>query len=216
MSTASGAAAARGIQLRGYRRVFRIERRLFRFDRWRIPYPHGVPLRGLGYFVVLELALVALGRLPLIGALVALPSPVIAFLFAPAAGAFLLMQGRIDGRPPHHVLGSLLRFSLSPRCLAGLGACPRPGEVVAPVADLAVAHDARESFLVPGRVKGPATITFRYPAGVAVEAAPPWVRDRRKRAARARRYRVRLRPDAAPMLEGKTIGVPRGREVVIE
>lgn len=207
---------SRGIQLRGYRRVFRIERRLYKFDRWRIPYPHGVPLRGIGYFLILELSAFALSRLPLVGALLALPSPVIPFLGLPAAGAFLLMQGRIDGRPPHHVLASLLRFSLSPHCLAGLSHCPREGEEVVPVGDLAVAYDGRESFLVRGRISGPAKVTFRYPATVAVDGAPPWVRDPHKRAARARRYRVLRRSGAAPMLRGKTVGVPRGREVVIE
>jgi hypothetical protein len=207
---------SRGIQLRGYRRVFRIERRLFRFDRWRIPYPHGVPLRGIGYFLILELTAFALSRLPVLGVLLALPSPVIPFLGLPAASAFLLMQGRIDGRPPHHVLASLLRFASRPRCLAGLSSSPRQGEEVAPVADIAVAYDGRESFSVPGRVRGPAKITFRYPATVAVEGAPPWLRDPRKRAARARRYRVRRRREAAPMLRGKTVGVPAGREVVIE
>jgi hypothetical protein len=207
---------SRGIQLRGYRRVFRIERRLFRFDRWRIPYPHGVPLRGIGYFLILELTAFALSRLPVLGAMLALPSPVVPFLGLPAAGAFLLMQGRIDGRPPHHVLGSLLHFSLSPRCLAGLSPCPRPGEVVMPVTDLTVAYDGRESFPVGGRIRGPAKVTFRYPAMVAVEGAPPWVRDPGKRAARARRYRVERRRAAAPMLRGKTVGVPAGREVVIK
>lgn len=207
---------SQGIQLHGYRRVFRIERRLFRFDRWRIPYPHGIPLRGIGYFLILELSAFALSRLPLLGALIALPSPVVSFFCLPAAGAFLLMQGRIDGRPPHHVLVSLLRFGLSPRSLAGLSPCPRPGETVVPVVDLAVAHDARESFLVRGRVRGPAKVTFRYPATVAVEGAPPWLRDPAKRATRTRRYRVRRRTGAAPMLRGKTVGVPAGREVVIE
>lgn len=207
---------SRGIQIHGYRRVFRIERRLFRFDRWRIPYPHGVPLRGIGYFLVLVLSAFALSRLPVLGALIALPSPAISFLGLPAAGAFLLMRSRIDGRPPHHVLSSLLRFGLSPRCLAGLCPCPRPGEEILPVGDLAVAYDARESFLVRGRVRGPAKVTFRYPATVAVEGAPLWLRDPRKRSARARRFRVRRRSGAAPMLRGKTVVIPSGREVVIE
>jgi hypothetical protein len=205
-----------GIQLRGFRRVFRIERRLFRFDRWRIPYPHGVPLRGIGYFLVLEITAFVLSRMPVLGLLLALPSPVVPFLGLPAAGAFLLMQGRIDGRPPHHVLLSLLRFSLSARCLAGLSPCPRQDEAVTPVYELAVAYDGRESFPVAGRIKGPAKITFRYPATVAVEGAPPWVRDPERRAKRARRYRVRRRPSSAPMLRGKTLGVPAGREVVVE
>jgi hypothetical protein len=207
---------SRGIQLRGFRRVFRIERRLFRFDRWRIPYPHGVPLRGIGYFLVLELTAFVLSRMPVLGLLLALPSPVVPFLGLPAAGAFLLMQGRIDGRPPHHVLLSLLRFSLSARCLAGLSPCPRQGEAVTPVSELAVAYDSRESFPVAGRIKGPAKITFRYPATVSVEGVPPWVRDPERRAKQARRYRVRRRRGAAPMLRGKTLGVPAGREVVIE
>jgi hypothetical protein len=79
-----------------------------------------------------------------------------------------------------------------------------------------VAYDGRESFLVRGRISGPAKVTFRYPATVAVEGAPPWVWDPRKRAAQARRYRVRRGSGAAPMLRGRTVGVPRGREVVIE
>lgn len=207
---------SRGIQLRGYRRVFRIERRLFRFDRWRIPYPHGVPLRGIGYFLVLELCVFAASRLPLLGVLIGLWSPAVPYLGLPLAGAFLLMQGRIDGRPPHHVLASLVRWSLSSRCLAGLCSCPREGEEVVPLEAVTVAFDARESFLVRGRIKGPASVTFRYPAEVRVEGAPPWLRDPRKRAVRARRYRVRRRRGAAPMLRGKVVGVPRGREVVVE
>lgn len=207
---------SRGIQLRGYRRVFRIERRLFRFDRWRLPYPHGVPLRGIGYFLVLELCVFALSRLPIFGALIDLWGPAIPFLGLPLGGAFLLMQGRIDGRPPHHVLASLVWWSLRPRCLAGLSACPREGEEVLPLEEVAVAFDARESFLVKGRVMGPAKVTFRYPAVVRVEGAPWRLRDPKKRAARARRYRVRRRRGAAPMLRGKVVGVPRGGEVVIE
>lgn len=207
---------SRGIQLRGYRRVFRIERRLFRFDRWRIPYPHGVPLRGIGYFLVLELGVFATSRLPLVGALVGVWTPAISFLALPLLGAFLLMQARIDGRPPHHALASLVRWSLRSRWRAGLSPCPAEGEEVLPLEEVAVAYDGRESFLVRGRIRGPVRVTFRYPGEVRAEGAPPWVRDSKKRAGRARRYRVRRRAGAAPMLRGKVVGVPRGREVVVE
>jgi hypothetical protein len=207
---------SRGIQLRGYRRVFRIERRLFRFDRWRIPYPHGVPLRGIGYFLVLELGVFLMGRLPLLGVLIGLWSPVVSFLVLPLLGAYLLMQGRIDGRPPHHVLVSLVRWSLRPRWLAGLSPCPAPGERILPLEEVAIAYDGRESSPVKGRIRGPARVTFRYPAVVVVEGAPPWVRDPKKRAARARRYRVRRRTGSAPMMRGKVVKVPRGCEVVVE
>jgi hypothetical protein len=216
MQRVTDMAERRHITVRGYRRVFKFERRLFRFDRWRIPYPHGIPLRGIAYFVTLEFLMLLAARLPVFGALVAVWHPAIAFLAFPSGGAFALMQVRIDGRPPHHVLGSLMRHFLFPRCLAGLDSCPRAGEVVVPVDDVSVAYDARESFPVAGRIRGPARITCRYPSVVQVEGAPPWVRDREKRRSRARRYRIRQKPDAPPMLRGKTIRIPRGREVVVE
>jgi hypothetical protein len=206
----------RGIELRGYRRVFRIERRLYKFDRWRIPYPHGVPLRGIGYFLALELGLVLASRLPGLGALIGLWGPMISFLGAPVLGAFLLIRASVDGRPPHHALASVVGWWLAPRDLAGLESCPRRGAETVPVAELTVAHDARESFLVAGRVRGPAELTFRYPGEVRAEGAPPWVRDPARRLERARRYRVRRRPGAAPMLRGKVVSVPRGGEVVVE
>ena len=42
------------IQLRSFRVCFQLERRLHRIDRFRLPFPYGLPLRGLGY--VLEAA----------------------------------------------------------------------------------------------------------------------------------------------------------------
>lgn len=206
---------SRGIQLRGYRRVFRIERRLFRFDRWRIPYPHGVPLRGIGYFLLLEVLAFVASQWPLVGPLIRATGPVVPFLAGPLLGAYLLMQGRIDGRPPHHVVVSLLRWSICPRWLAGLAPCPAWGEEVLPLEEVAVAYDGRESFRVTGRIKGPAKVTFRYPGEVRVEGAPFWVRNSDRRASRARRYRVRLRI-TSPMLRGKEVRVPRGCEVVVE
>jgi hypothetical protein len=204
------------IQLCGYRKVFRFERRLFRLHDWRIPYPHGVPLRGIGYFVVFELCALCLARTPGLSLLASLFGPVLTFLLLPLGGAVVLMRVRIDGRPPHHVLASLIGYQLCPRCLAGLAPAPEIGEEVLPVEEATVAFDGRESFAVRGRIRGPAKVTFRYPSVGRVEGAPPWVRDPDRRKARARRYRIRRRPGARPMLRGKVISVPRGREVVVE
>lgn len=206
---------SRNIQVYGYRRVFRIERRLFRFERWRIPYPHGVPLRGIGYFLLLEVVVVLLSRLPLTGTAIGLATPGVAFLALPVIGSFLLLQVRIDGRPPHHVLASVLGWILRPRSLAGLDPCPPAGEQIVPVDEIAVAYDCREAFAVAGRIQGPASITFRYPSAVRIEGAPPWVRDPRKRTQRARRFRVQRR-GSTPMLRGKVLRIPRGKEVVVE
>jgi hypothetical protein len=205
-----------GIQLQGYRRVFHFERRLFHFHNWRIPYPHGIPLRGIGYFVALEFGVLCGARLPVLSALVGLLGSVVAYLAVPLGGAFVLLRVRIDGRPPHHVLASLLRLYARPRCLAGLEPCPDVDEEVVPLEDVTVAYDACEAFVVPGRIRGPARITFRYPSVGRVEGAPLWVRGSKARRARARRYRIRRQPSARPMLQGKVVTVPRGREVVIE
>jgi len=204
------------IQLRGYRKVFRFERRLFRLHNWRIPYPHGVPLRGVGYFVALEFSALLAARLPLLSAFVSLPGPEFAFLIFPLGGTALLMRVRIDGRPPHHVLASLIRYYVRPRHLAGLAPCPGIGDEVLPLDEVTIAFDGRESFVVPGRIRGPAKVTFRYPSVGRVEGAPPWVRNPDRRKARARRYRIRRQRSAQPMLQGKVIEVPRGHEVVVE
>jgi len=205
-----------GIRIRGYRRVFRIERRLFRFDRWRIPYPHGVPLRGIGYFVAIEFCVLVAARLPGMALLVGALHPAVAHLGIPLGVAVLLMQVRIDGRPPHRALASLVRFWFGPKSLAGLTPCPDEGSEVVPVVDLAVAFDSRESFVVRGRVRGPARVMFRYPSTCRFSGAPPWIREREGRKARARRFHVRRRKGGRPMLQGKVIRVPRHREVVIE
>jgi hypothetical protein len=79
-----------------------------------------------------------------------------------------------------------------------------------------IAYDAREAFVVRGRITGPARVTFRYPSEGRIEGAPPWVRDGAERRARARRYRVRRLPGEEPMLRGRTLAVPVGRTVVVE
>jgi hypothetical protein len=206
----------RRLVLRGYRRVFEFERRLFRLDRWRIPYPHGVPLRGIAYFAMLELAFLLWGGLPLIGLPLALVPGAIRYLALPLILTAALMRGRIDGRPPHHVLLSLCRFAWRSRWLAGLEPCPAPGGEVCPLEGLTIVYDAREPFVVRGRIRGPASVTFRYPSEGWIEGAPLWVRDGEERRARARRYRVRRLPGSHPMLRGRTLTVPAGRTVVVE
>jgi hypothetical protein len=204
------------IELRGYRRVFNFERRLFHFHNWRIPYPHGVPLRAIGYFVAFEFAALVGRQLPGLALLSVVAGPAVTFLVVPLAGAFVLMQVRIDGRPPHHVLVSLIRFKVRSRSLAGLNPAPPVGSQVEPLDDLTVAYDGRESFVVPGRIRGPARVTFRYPSEGTVEGAPRWIRDPERRKGKARRFRIRRRPDGRPMLRGKVVTVPADGEVVVE
>ena len=47
------------VTIRSYRLAFALERRIFRIERYRLPLPYGLPLRGLAY-AALALALVLL------------------------------------------------------------------------------------------------------------------------------------------------------------
>src|SRR4051794_19240483 len=78
--------------IRSYRRVFEVERRIYRVDRWALPVPGGVPLRAVGYFVAALLAVIVAGSLPGIGALVARVSAPLRFVVAPLAVAVLGSQ----------------------------------------------------------------------------------------------------------------------------
>ncbi len=106
------------MEIRSYRAVFDLERRLYRVDRLRLN-PGGIPLRGVVYCFALLAGLALLGTLPLLGvALRALPW-YLRDLGLPAGGAALLTVIRIEGRPFHLAAAALLRHALGPRALAG-------------------------------------------------------------------------------------------------
>lgn len=122
------------MEIRSYRHVFDLERRIYRIDRIRLN-PGGVPVRGIVYFLVLLSGAVAAARLPLVG-IAARTAPWYARDVAlPALVAALLTVVRLEGRPFHLAVRALLRFHFGPRRIAGLAArpCrarrgPRPGE----------------------------------------------------------------------------------------
>jgi hypothetical protein len=123
------------IEIRSYRRVFDLERRIYRIDRLRLN-PGGVPVRGLVYL----LALTALGalveRLPLLGPLADMLPWYLRELIGPAAAATLLCLIGVEGRPFHLAVWALARYAAAPRRTRGLRRCPRagsrwrPGEVL--------------------------------------------------------------------------------------
>lgn len=123
------------IEIRSYRSVFELERRIYRVDRVRLN-PGGVPLRGVAYFLVLLLAALVMGVLPLVGALERVLPWYVRDLALPACGAALLTTVRIDGRPFHLAAGAFIGYAKGPsRTLGGgsgvlPGACWRPRELV--------------------------------------------------------------------------------------
>lgn len=112
------------MEIRSYRRVFDLERRIYRIDRLRLN-PGGVPLRGIVYFLGLVVLGLSIASLPLIGAVVKVMPWYLRDLGLPGAGGAMLTMVRIEGRTFHLALRSLLRFAWGPRHLAGTRACSR-------------------------------------------------------------------------------------------
>src|ERR1700735_1745968 len=106
-------------EIRSYRCVFDLERRLYRIDRLRLN-PAGVPLRGIVYFLALLGTVLLVGAVPLIGQLVWMLPWYLRYLGGPAACAALLTLIKIEGRPFHLAALALVRYGIGPRELSGL------------------------------------------------------------------------------------------------
>lgn len=186
------------MDIRSFHVVFRLERRLHRIDRWRLPFPHGVPVTAIGYAAAILTLIVALGRLPGLGAAITvLPAPV-SYVLTPAAAAAALTRLRIDGRPAHrHLLAATLAPLTRRRTTAG-----RP----APIGPLVVggqtllAHSPSAATYRPCEITGPATVTIRLPARAHAHARTlhltplpgrPLARAKTIRLARGQRLKIR-------------------------
>jgi hypothetical protein len=114
------------IEIRSYRTVFELDRRIYRIDRLRLN-PSGVPVRGLLYLLAL-LALEALvARLPAIGSLAHMVPWYLRDIAIPAGLAALFTVIRIDGRPFHLAARALVRHRLTGARVARLGCSAAPG-----------------------------------------------------------------------------------------
>lgn len=153
--------AAQPVQIRSFRVCFRLERRIHKIDRWRIPLPFGVPLRGLGYAAVALFAILFLARLPLAGDVLGLLPAPFRYAILPAGVAYALTRWEIDGRAAHTAGLALLRMRLEPARLSAFRPVPPPGPVS--LDDVTVASDARGARLRRAEVVGPARMIVRYP-----------------------------------------------------
>jgi hypothetical protein len=108
------------VEIRSYRRVFDLERRIYRIDRLRLN-PAGVPVRGIVYFLALLLAMLLLSRAPLLALLADAVPWYLRDVLAPGLAATLLAVIRIDGRSFHLAARSMLRFRVRSSRLVRLG-----------------------------------------------------------------------------------------------
>lgn len=149
------------LQIQSFRACFDLERRIHRLDRWRLPLPYGVPVRGITYWAALLLAVLAGSRLPVLGAVLGTLHPAVRLVVVPAAAAYALCGLRVDGRTAHAAGASWLRMALEPRRLVAFRATPpRPEHTLGTIT---LAADERSGRLRPGIVQGAARVILRYP-----------------------------------------------------
>src|SRR5215213_5600535 len=154
------------LMIRSYRRVFEVDRRIYRVDRWALPVPGGVPLRAVAYFVAALLGVLVAGSLPGIGELVAGVSAPLRFVVVPLAVAVLGSQAAPDGRAAHRFACDwlALRFRARRRCTGRV--VPLEGEPVMWHGELALRWDGDGAQLRRGRIRGPARVMFNVPVGL--------------------------------------------------
>ena len=186
--------------IRSYTTVFRLERRLHKIQHWRLPLPHGLPLRGAGYAVAALVLIVLAGRLPVVGGLIGqIPAP-FHYVIGPAAIGMGLARVRIDGRPAHGFLRAWARHRFSARYVSAFRPVDPPGRAQRFTESITFVPDHSGSAYRPGRIAGPCKLRLAYP----VEGDE-----------RGRTLVIRQRSER-PLRRAKLVTVPAGAGMVFE
>jgi len=151
------------VLLRSYRRVFRVERRLYRIEDWRLPLPGGVPLRALVYFFAAELCVLILAQLPGTGLVLSLLPVEWRYGVVPIACAMAGWWASPDGRAAHRFALTWLRTQLRRRRRRAGRAVRAEGERLGLAERLAIRPGVPGRARVRARVRGPAEIVLAEP-----------------------------------------------------
>jgi hypothetical protein len=144
------------VEVRSYRTVFDLERRLYRIERLRLN-PGGVPVRGVVYTVVVSVAVGVIAALPVLGWLPRLLPWPARQLLVPTVVAAALAIVRVDGRPCHVALRSLVALLLGPRRLSAWQRVARGSARWRPP-DVVVIPDGSEALPRRARFRGPGAV----------------------------------------------------------
>jgi hypothetical protein len=194
---ADGTGGERVMQIRSFRNCFTVERRIHKLDRWRVPLPYGLPVRGLAYFVVASVTLLVLSRLPLFGVVLNEFNTFTRLVLIPGAIAFVLYRVTLDGRPSHAAAVAWIRMHTEPGRMSGFRRLDTPERVT--LGTVLLAPDERSARMRAGVIEGPAEVVLRY----AAEAEP-------------RRRELRVRQSGhEPLWRGKRVRLGAGQRVVV-
>jgi hypothetical protein len=147
-------------EIRSFRAVFALERRIYRIDTLRLN-PSGIPLRGIVYAAAFVVTALIAGAVPPLAWLDPLVPWYLRDLGLPIVAAWLLGAARVDGRAFHVAALAALAHVAGPRRLDHLTARPgaarwRPPAVVW----IPDGSDARFRRL---RYRGPGAVLVRGP-----------------------------------------------------
>lgn len=185
------------MQIQSFRICFRLERRIHKVDRWRVPLPYGMPVHGLLYGVGILAALLLASRVPLLSSLLDAIHPIIRYGALPIAGGYALTELKLDDRAGHQVARSWLRMHVEPKRLAAFRRAPVESSVrFAPVT---VTADCSGPELRRAVIEGEGRVVVRGAARM----------DARGRT-------LRVRPEAGPALaRGRQVALRSGQRIVI-
>jgi hypothetical protein len=198
------------IEIRSYRRVFELERRVYRIDRLRLN-PTGVPVRGIVYFLALLGGGLLVGVLPPLSLLAAALPWYVRAVALPGLGAAALTLIRIEGRPFHLAALAVARYATSPARLSGAWRPSDVGEVWWPH-QIPLLPDGSDTRMRRLRYKGPGVALVAREHSRRIYPADG-MRSRRWTRGRAL-VSVREASGAQPLAEGQVIVLEHGVRMV--
>jgi hypothetical protein len=143
-------------EIRSYRRVFDLERRVYSIDSLRLN-PGGVPVRGIVYLLAILVCALVAAQLPLIGLVVRTMPWYLRDLALPVAAASVLSLLRVDGRTFHLTARSLILFWSGPRRLTRLQRSAPAGRVWRPE-QIVLLPDGSDGCMRRLRYRGPGAV----------------------------------------------------------
>jgi hypothetical protein len=188
------------MEIRSYRAVFDLERRIYRIDQLRLN-PGGIPVRGVVYFLAILLAMLIAGGLPLVGAAIGALPWYLRDLALPVASATVLSVIRIEGRPFHLAAYALLRYRVGSRRFAGVRPCGGPGECWCPE-EILLLPDGSDGAMRRLRYTGPGAVLITT-AHERVDRGAGWLGS-------AGSLIVRELPGAGALSSGQVIALAPG------
>jgi hypothetical protein len=156
-------------EVRSYRRVFDLERRVYRIDTLRLN-PGGVPLRGVVYLLIAVGAVALVTRVPVLGAPLRAIPWLVRFVALPALLAAPVAMVRAEGRPFHLAAHAIARRAAAPRWTTGFRRCEAPGRRWQPD-ELVYLPDGSEPRVRRVRCTGPGLVVVGRRRGAAAARA---------------------------------------------